>query len=138
MYGTYVPFVNTYYSVLYTRTNLSMTNNFTDGSGLLYFGEVWKVYYKTINQINMTFGSSKATLLSPNIFDANDNLYVNESFTQGGVSMTTTDHVGVVTFLNMYHDHETKETLLDISVNGPDNIVTVALCCLKIKPLKDC
>jgi len=52
MFGTYVPFVNTFYSVLYTRNNLSMTNNFTDGSGMLYFGEVWKAYYRTINQLN--------------------------------------------------------------------------------------
>ena len=64
MYGTYVPFVNTYYSVLYTRTNLSMTNNFTDGSGLLYFGEVWKVYYKTINQINDVISNASLSTIT--------------------------------------------------------------------------
>ena len=104
---------------------------------LLLFGYFTTDKNRTINQINMTFGSSKATLLAPNNFDANDNLYVTESFTAGGVSITTTDTVGIVTFLNFYVDIDTKETLLDISVDGPDNIVTVQLCCLKIKQLKD-
>jgi starch-binding outer membrane protein, SusD/RagB family len=63
MFGTYIPFVNTYWSVLYTRNNLSMTNDFTDGSGLLYFGEVWKAYYKTINQLNgVVAGTSNSVI----------------------------------------------------------------------------
>ena len=104
---------------------------------LLLFGYFTTDKNRTINQLNMTFGSSNATLLAANNFDANDNLYVTESFTAGGVSMTTTDPVGIVTYLNMYYDHEKKETLLDISVDGTDNIVTIPLCCLKIKQLKD-
>lgn len=105
---------------------------------LLLFGYFTTDKNKIINNINIKLGSSPATIIAINNFDANDNKFMDESFTQGGLSITTTDTVGVVTYLNFYVDIDTTETLVDISVGSPDNIVTVSLCCLKIKHLKDC
>jgi len=93
-----------------------------------------------INNVNITFGNSKASLLGPEVFDQNNNLVKCDELTYGGLSLTTTDTLGTITFLNIYYNKEREEYNLDVSFSkeNAEMITTVPLCILKIKEIKIC
>lgn len=51
-FGNMAPHINTNLSVMYTRSTTQVSNNFTDGSGTAFFGNLWQEYYVTINRAN--------------------------------------------------------------------------------------
>ena len=51
-FGNVTTHVNTNLSVLYTRRTTQVSNNFTDGAGTAFFGQVWAAYYKSVNRTN--------------------------------------------------------------------------------------
>jgi len=51
-FGNMAPHINTNLSVMYTRSTTQVSNNFTDGAGTAFFGNLWQEYFVTINRAN--------------------------------------------------------------------------------------